>query len=414
MSGPILIFDKSALESLNPDESVWLDNFFQSNITPLFFIETLADLEKQVHAGRTPEQVVGNLAYKTPDMQSRPNVHHARLLNAELSGAGPVEMDGRGIISGGKPVVLEGQTGIVFQRTQEEEAFHRWQRQEFLDVERLVAKGWRRALTSVNYDQAYANFQKWFPGGAKPRSLSDVKFLADAKLGESDRESCFRFGLSLLGIVPSRQEQFVTRWQDAGRPAVREFAPYFAYVLSVELFFYLALSADLVSRDRPSNKIDFAYLYYLPFCRIFTSNDALHERVVPLFLRADQTFVKGTELKADFGRLDQHYSSLSKEVRNQGLFHFAAYPPLDPSFLTTQLWDKHMPNWRKNQENSKPLSEDLQRVLMDLVKRIEKDSVPARSTQPIGFGEAAYVHMQQKAHFKKGKWNRFPPEVAAT
>lgn len=88
---------------------------------------------------------------------------------------------------------------------------------------------------------------------------------------------------------------------------------YFAYVLSVELFFYLAISADLVSRDRPSNKIDFAYLYYLPFCRIFTSNDALHEHVVPLFLRADQTFVNGTELKEDFGGLDQHYSSLPKE-----------------------------------------------------------------------------------------------------
>src|SRR6516162_11160701 len=73
---------------------------------------------------------------------------------------------------------------------------------------------------------------------------------------------------------------------------------YFAYVLSVELFFYLAISADLVSRYRLSNKIDFAYLYYLPFCRIFTSIDALHEQVVPLFLRADQTFVNGTELKA--------------------------------------------------------------------------------------------------------------------
>jgi len=54
----------------------------------------------------------------------------------------------------------------------------------------------------------------------------------------------------------------------------------------------------------------------------------------------------------------------------------------------------HLLDWRKNQENSKPLSEDLQRVLMDLVERIEKDSVPARSAQPIGFGEAAYVHIK--------------------
>jgi hypothetical protein len=74
--GPILIFDKSTLQSLNPDEALWLDNFFYTNITPLFFIETLADLEKHVKAGRTPEQVVRSLADKTPVLDCKPSVHH--------------------------------------------------------------------------------------------------------------------------------------------------------------------------------------------------------------------------------------------------------------------------------------------------------------------------------------------------
>ena len=46
--GPSVIFDKSALEALSADESMWLENFFISNITPLFFVETLAD--------QTPEE----------------------------------------------------------------------------------------------------------------------------------------------------------------------------------------------------------------------------------------------------------------------------------------------------------------------------------------------------------------------
>ena len=45
--GPIIIFDKSFLQSLNVDEAVWLDNFFLTVITPLFFVETLADLERK-------------------------------------------------------------------------------------------------------------------------------------------------------------------------------------------------------------------------------------------------------------------------------------------------------------------------------------------------------------------------------
>jgi hypothetical protein len=70
--GPILIFDKSTPQGLNPNQANWMDNFFMSNITPLFYIETLADLEKEVKAGKTPEQVVGEIAYKTPDMQAHP------------------------------------------------------------------------------------------------------------------------------------------------------------------------------------------------------------------------------------------------------------------------------------------------------------------------------------------------------
>jgi hypothetical protein len=46
--GPSLIFDKSSLESLNLDEAVLMDNFYMSTITPLFFVECLADLEKEI------------------------------------------------------------------------------------------------------------------------------------------------------------------------------------------------------------------------------------------------------------------------------------------------------------------------------------------------------------------------------
>jgi len=55
--GPILIFDKSALQSLTVDESVWLDHLFLTNITPVFYVETLADLEREDPQGREPDEV---------------------------------------------------------------------------------------------------------------------------------------------------------------------------------------------------------------------------------------------------------------------------------------------------------------------------------------------------------------------
>ena len=68
--GPITIFDKSFLEALNIDEAVWFDNFYRTNIKSLFFAETLADLEKKMAAGRTQEEIVGSIAYRTPVLHS--------------------------------------------------------------------------------------------------------------------------------------------------------------------------------------------------------------------------------------------------------------------------------------------------------------------------------------------------------
>jgi hypothetical protein len=113
--GPILIFDKSSLESLNLDEAALLDNFYLSNITPLFFVECLADLEKAIRSKSTPEQLVGSLADKTPDAQSSANVHHMTILNSELSRQfGLSKVLFRPLIAGGRPVQLGDEKGMVF------------------------------------------------------------------------------------------------------------------------------------------------------------------------------------------------------------------------------------------------------------------------------------------------------------
>src|SRR5260370_36483003 len=143
--GPILIFDKSALQSLNVDESVWLDNFYLTNITPLFFVETLADLEKEMRSGRTAEQVVGSIAYNTPEQQATANVHHHSILAAELSGNPEIDIQRpKPVLGGGKPVVLEGSKGLIFHESPEEEAVRRWQNRQFLEIERNIAKACRR------------------------------------------------------------------------------------------------------------------------------------------------------------------------------------------------------------------------------------------------------------------------------
>lgn len=413
-AGPHLIFDKSALECLSVDETNWLDNFFLTVITPLFFMETLADLEKEVGKGRTPEQVVGSLAIRTPDMQSTACAHHQTILHNVLAG-GDIPLDGRVPRAGGKVVELDGKRGIFYEKTPEEEALERWYSHQFLDIERQIAKRWRRALCSgIDYGKEYAFFQSWFVMG-KPKSLPEVKTLADALIDGSPQEGVLRFGLNFLGLPPEAEAYVMRRWSDAGSPSVGTFAPYFRHMLSVEVFFHLAIASDLISRVRPKgkadNKVDIAYLYYLPFCHIFTSNDNLHKRVVPLFLRKDQTFVDAMVLKVDLEKLDDHYSALPDEVKLSGFHKFANFPPRDTAFLVTRLWDSLGLHWREIAASHKPPDQSKHPELIAELDRIQKAAETADPKERLSAEETMFMEIVRYPQRKKGKWVRYPPNL---
>ncbi|MBW2670632.1 MAG: hypothetical protein JRD87_12255 [Deltaproteobacteria bacterium] len=154
--GPITLFDKSFLQSLNVNDSVLYDNFFRTNISPLFYVETLADLDKDVRDGRTPEQEVGIIASKFPEMHSSPSVFHIELCLSNLRGD-DFPMDGRIVLAGGRPVKSNGKSGVVFDISPEAEAFSRWQDGEFLKIERKYATAWRAMLRMLNFDEVLRN-----------------------------------------------------------------------------------------------------------------------------------------------------------------------------------------------------------------------------------------------------------------
>jgi hypothetical protein len=419
--GPILIFDKSTLQGLNPDEAVWLDNFFMSNITPLFYTETLADLTKEMKKGRTAEQIVGEIAYKTPDMQSRANVHHMALVWGELMGKGEITMVGFPILGRGQPVMLEGCTGIVYKQSPEAEALNRWREGQFLEVERGYGRKWREELDAVDLNAMKISFTEIWEKAGRPRSLEEIKSLADNIIDGPEQRAVLLLGLSLCMMNQEWSEQIISRWEGMGMPKVRDFAPYFTHVLTVDLTFYLAITAGLVGSERKSNRADIAYLYYLPFCMVFTSRDKLHSKLAPLFLRPDQSFVDGGELKADLKRIDEHYSAFPDDVKAQGLYAFAPVPPNDDSFLVTRLWNKHMKKPERLVEsqaeafngktlNVPPAGSDPEEIVK-VLDAFEANAVPAGPEADIALENASVVTFQTFIIPKKGKWLRVPRNV---
>lgn len=416
-AGPILIFDKSLLEALSPDEAVWLGRFYRVNMTPMFFVETLADLEKSTDGNRTPEQVVGRLAEKTSVMSADPNVHHSRLCAGDLMGH-PVEMRNFVVMGGGRSVQKDGIEGVIFDQSSESKALDRWGRGRFYEIERDQAKAWRAALANLDLDATAKNFRPLVEGTVRPKNLSDIKKFADGIVNDPAlSERVLGAALQTLGVPYELWPQIYERWKAAGCPTLPLFAPYAAHVMTVDLFFALAIAAGLIAKERPSNKADIAYLCYLPFCMVFASMDKLHARTVPLFLNGKQQFLWGGDLKTELKRLDDYYSALPEETKARGVMSFAHVPPIDGEFMTTRLWDEFMsPRWRKPREpRPDPASDPAegQRV-EDLLREVNeklKTSTPA--VREVRVKDADFVIIESVVPRKLGKWQIVPPEAVS-
>jgi len=409
--GPVLIFDKSTLESLSLDEAILLDNFYMSNITPLFYVECLADLErKMVRMKSTPEQLVGSLAERTPDSQASANVYHLRILQAELSGK--FDMDTvllRPFVSGGNLVQLGNSKGMIFQSSEEEQAVHRWARHEFLDLERQIAKGWRRMISQIDLNAVPEQMRRVFGPWRKPTSLQDARSMTNTIIDNIEPELLLRFGLIILG-VPEATDYVVKDWIANRRKPLREYRPYFIHMLSINIFFGLVLPTQLLRNVKQSHHIDLAYLYYLPFCAVFSSRDNFHVQVSPLFMHAAQQFVHGDDLKADLKRLNDLYLGLPQEVRDRGLYEFAPAPPDDSTYLTTRLWDAYLPKWRADSKKV-DLSPDLQKALMELIHKYQEKSVPVVGSADVRTDELDFVQVSKKIKPAKGSYLRFSRDV---
>jgi hypothetical protein len=263
--GPITLFDKSFLQALSVNESLWFDNFFLTNVCPLFYIETLADLEKSVREGRTPEQEVGVIADKFPQMHGTPNAHHTDLCIGDLLGY-PAPMTGQIPVAGGRLVETEGKRGAVFEQSPEAEAFSRWQQREFLEVERQYARTWRRMLSTLDRAEVSKAIQLLGIDAERCRNFEEAKELASRVVyGKKKPFELLKLALVFLNVPEQLRRQIIKRWRLANNPPLVDYAPYAAYVLEVEVFFQVAVSANLIASERPSNRVDIAYLFYLPF-----------------------------------------------------------------------------------------------------------------------------------------------------
>lgn len=400
--GPIALFDKSFLQSISTDESVWFDHFFMPVICPVFYVETLGNLAKEPTKRGPPEVIVRDIANKFPEWGGSPCGFHVDIAINDLLG-NHIGLRCQIPRPGGRPV----KSGIVFDQTPEEEAFHRWHNGEFHEVERLAAAVWRKALGELDLGAVGKEMRSLGFTQKACKTLQDAKAIANALVNGADKPFArLALAIQFFHIPQELHSPIAQAWQSAGKRTLPEFAPYAAYALAVEIFFQVALGAGLIGGERPSNRTDIAYLFYLPFSMVFVSSDDLHRRTAPLFMRADQAFVWGIDLKKALRAINDHFLQLPEEEREKGISAFAHSPP--DGNLVAALWDRFMRKGYREEEPVK-ISAEKKAELLKRFKEFRKQ--PMLSQEGMAPQEdAEMISVARMVRKKRGSWWQVPKD----
>lgn len=268
---------------------------------------------------------------------------------------------------------------------------------------------WRLHVKSMSFERSADYAKKLGIDISQCKSMEDALIAANQIVTNSSKPyELIAFIVQTIGIPREYQREFIHRYQVSGFPPLNRYAPYAAHVIKVEIFFHICVSRGLISADRPSNKIDIAYLHYLPFCHVFVSGDKLHRSTAKLFISRNQKFVWGPDLKEDLKRLNNHYLQLPEEVKDRGVISFAGKPPTEGGFLTAELWDMLGTSWRSQSGNIAPLSNEANDKLLKHVKGFTEAPTLPHEQMPDSEEELDSLSLQRSIRRKRGSWYQIP------
>lgn len=372
--GPILILDKSTFQSLNHQEIALLTRYFTINITQVLIIEIIADLKKGTESNLNEDEVV-KIAKKAHPKDTAFNHYFREILVQDLL-FGNVDLKWAKVFVDAIPVKdNDGKIGYQVRTSAEDKAFNKWKKGEFDFSDEFLAKRWRELTGEIDLNELISNLKtnKFFE--KKLRSLDEASeylnsFLSDT---DTDGDELLKILINDFSIEPEYATQIFYRWESNNFKRLKDFSRFGIFCLKTVTLFYLALVNELITK-RPTNRVDLEYIFYLPFCNVFVSDDRFHRRIVPKVLLGYNDFIRGQELKEDLNRIADYI----QQNKDQD---YLRKPPKFSNSIVYNLWEKYT---SKSANHDDLLSKMSDAEKEELLKKINKqwDSVKKR-TEPL-------------------------------
>jgi len=326
---------------LIPAEIEELSRSFYIVGSPTLMGEILADLKKPLNDKKLPEEMVRALARKMTQGSAAHPATFRKLAFHNLDGV-RVPMRGQVPIDGDAPnvAVVNGGRGMLYDKTPEQNIWRQWAAGNFTTKDHDTAVRWRTGIERVNLRAIGDSWKQYaLAHFAHSRTISDLVTEVDQHLASPRREtqrSHLHILADFLNIPVTRDLPAIIFLAHGCK--LTTVAPYAATILRLYLTFVAGIAKGLIG-PRPSHYIDLQYLFYVPFCMVFASDDNLHRRLWPA-TSGQNMLITAAELKADLARRIQ--------LQNEGqpTFHHGYPIPLDDSIITKAMDHAFGARWR--------------------------------------------------------------------
>lgn len=345
--GPIIILDKSAFQMLSKREHRILGEHFSQNVTPVLRYEVLGDLSKKVLKGRDSHERVMDLARKLSGVGGFYNMNYQDVCATTLLGA-MLELDGRVFP---EDYSVHGDSMYV-DATRVSMQIANWAAGNFTSRDEGLSKIWREETRSMSFEGLNRVLNRHRVLIPPPATAEKIVSVADELLALRSLQPVWLDWILEQGIFSIRAKEAIRMRQRAeSAEYLSDLSSYAHHCIRVLLSLVVAVRHGYLKWD-PTHLIDVQYLYYLPFCMVFTSDDHVHRLLAPQlrlgkvkYKDAQQSFVSAQELKRGLRELADDFDSLDAGGQSRRRFALGHYPPAIGSGVINRIWKVHCGGW---------------------------------------------------------------------
>jgi len=298
---PIILVDKSFIQSLSRQEAHTLNTHFYILITPILIQEMITDIAKDKGDSDDALRKLKNLADKIGGLGQLTITDDQKLFYVSLMGCRFGSKPGIPVFNPKQYEAPDGSIGCIIEETPKEKLIRRWQNKEITDEDIMAASIFLEefeAYYSVNHHSVMARMH---PLNNQFTNLDDLVARIDTVSLSAKEAPRYLESVKEMTHTPSEViENAKLQWERNGKSHFQSLYPYAYFYIRLFLIYTLGLNNGLIPASKDSKAaIDILYFLYLPFCHAFCSGDKFHKECFKYFQRPEQIFIWGPEFKKD-------------------------------------------------------------------------------------------------------------------